>query len=144
MPKSEPTTELSWQGKIRGPDFAPITFQLRPGTTEKLKDAKGRLIWTVTAAPISDDELATLEEASDKKINDMLSFLKKNEWNSIRDTAEKLGWFYANGEPNKSLVQRIVKKLTGQKLIEGQGDHVLLTPKGIKAAERAERRADAF
>jgi hypothetical protein len=34
--------EIHWQGKFRGPDFAPIPFKLEVGTCERLKDSKGR------------------------------------------------------------------------------------------------------
>jgi hypothetical protein len=47
--------------KCAGVDFAPIPFELLPGKTERLKDAKGRLIWTVTARPISDVEQTNRE-----------------------------------------------------------------------------------
>src|SRR4029077_9721204 len=40
---------LHWQGKFSGPDFAPIAFNLRTVTHERLKDTKGRLIPTVIA-----------------------------------------------------------------------------------------------
>jgi hypothetical protein len=53
-------TQLHWQGKFRGPDFAPISFQLRTVTHERLKDTKGRLIPTVTASHLS--------EASEKEL----------------------------------------------------------------------------
>jgi hypothetical protein len=50
--KREAMTEVHWLGKFRGPDFAPLPFKLTPGTSEKLKDSKDRLIWTVTAQPL--------------------------------------------------------------------------------------------
>ena len=44
--------DLHWQGKFRGPDFPPILFKIEAGTTDLLKDRKGRAIWTVTARPL--------------------------------------------------------------------------------------------
>jgi hypothetical protein len=44
------SVEIHWQGKIRGPDFAPISFLLKSVTHERLKDSKGRLIPTVVAS----------------------------------------------------------------------------------------------
>jgi predicted ATP-dependent serine protease len=46
--------EVHWQGKYRGPDFAPLHFQLKTVTHERLKDSKGRLIPTVVAVPLSE------------------------------------------------------------------------------------------
>ena len=39
--------------KIRGPDFEPFPFRIQAGQSEKLKDSRGRKIWTVIADPIS-------------------------------------------------------------------------------------------
>jgi hypothetical protein len=138
--KSEANTiELHWNGKIRGPDFAPLTFKLNPGTTDKLKDSKGRPIWTVTASLLSEEEEAEIEAASDERINKVLRFLKNKEGASLREIAEGLGWFYSDGvKPNKSLVQRILKKLKADKLIRDEGARTVLTPKGLMAAENAE------
>ena len=36
--------DLHWHGTYRGPDFAPLHFRITAGTTEKLKDSKGRSI----------------------------------------------------------------------------------------------------
>ena len=52
--KDDMTVELHWQGKLRGPDFAPVIFLLRSVTHEELKDTKGRLISTVVAEHLSD------------------------------------------------------------------------------------------
>src|SRR4051812_30885726 len=47
--KNDTLVTLHWQGKFRGPDFAPITFETRAVTAERLKDSKGRPITTVLA-----------------------------------------------------------------------------------------------
>ena len=41
LSKSDAVVTLHWQGKFRGPDFAPIPFMLAPVTAEALKDSKG-------------------------------------------------------------------------------------------------------
>jgi hypothetical protein len=55
--KDDSAIELHWQGKFRGPDFAPLAFQLRTVTHERLKDTKGRLISTVVAQVLSEGGL---------------------------------------------------------------------------------------
>ena len=53
--RDDTLVELHWAGKFRGPDFAPMTFQLRSVTHERLKDSKGRPIPTVLCEPISEE-----------------------------------------------------------------------------------------
>jgi hypothetical protein len=36
------TVTVHWAGKFRGPNFAPMNFQLKTCTSEKLKTAKGK------------------------------------------------------------------------------------------------------
>jgi hypothetical protein len=47
--ETDGVVQFHWQGKFRGPDFAPVSFRLRSVTHELLKDSKGRLIPTVIA-----------------------------------------------------------------------------------------------
>ena len=54
-------SELHWQAKHRGPDFAPVTFKLTTVTSDQIKDSKGRLISTVTAAPLTRGEVDAAE-----------------------------------------------------------------------------------
>jgi len=49
--------ELHWHGKFRGPDFAPMLFQLKVVTHERLKDTDGNLIQSVVALALSDEGL---------------------------------------------------------------------------------------
>jgi hypothetical protein len=53
--RNDSAVEMHWQGKFRGPDFAPLSFQLRTVNHERLKDGKGRPLPTVFACPLSDD-----------------------------------------------------------------------------------------
>ena len=46
--KNAMTVKVHWQGKFRGPEFDPISFLLKGVTTDRLKDSKGRPIWTVS------------------------------------------------------------------------------------------------
>src|SRR5262249_4011545 len=52
--KSDNTSELHWQGKFRGVEFAPTHFMLRTVTHERLKDSKQRPIPTVVCDWISE------------------------------------------------------------------------------------------
>ena len=50
-------TELHWCGKIRGPDFSPLGYRLRPVPTG-LTDEKDRPEMTIVAEPMSEEAIA--------------------------------------------------------------------------------------
>src|ERR1700730_12311757 len=62
--KTETVVKVHHQGKFRGPDFAPIHFQLHTATADTLKDSKGRPIPTVVAMPISEADQQVAEAVS--------------------------------------------------------------------------------
>jgi AAA domain len=65
--KTDNTTELHWQGKFRGVEFAPMHFMLRTVTHERLKDSRGRPIPTVVSDWISD---GAREEITAQRVTD--------------------------------------------------------------------------
>lgn len=130
------TVELTHHIKFRG-DFAPMFFELKRGTTEKLKDSHGNLILTVTARPISATDREALEKTANKKLDRILGLLKHKPGLSYSEIATALDWKYASGDPNKSAVERLMRKLKAAKLVERFGDGWTLTPKGNKAVNDA-------
>jgi hypothetical protein len=125
--------ELHWQGKFRGPDFAPISFLLRTVTHEQLKDSKGRLIPTVVASHLTEareQELATVARTNEDRL---LAALAEDSRASLADLAKSLGWLFGSGLPNKMLVKRALAKLKKQKLVSDGRDGPELTPAGRKA-----------
>jgi AAA domain len=52
--KSESVTEMHWQGKFRGPEFAPMNFIIKTVTHQDIKDSDGRLIPTVICEHLSE------------------------------------------------------------------------------------------
>jgi hypothetical protein len=131
--KDDMAVSLHWQGKFRGPDFAPVTFMLRTVTHERLKDAAGRLIPTVIAEHLSQagqDELAGVTRSNE---NRLLTVLADNDRASYVDLARLLGWFMKNGEPYKVMVGRMLKKLEKYKLVAIERDGPTITEKGRKA-----------
>jgi hypothetical protein len=76
--KSDSTTELHWQGKFRGVEFAPMYFMIKTVTHERLKDSEGGLMPTVICNWINDREK---EEIADQKVKDedrILAFIEAN------------------------------------------------------------------
>jgi hypothetical protein len=111
--------EISAQGKFRGPDFAPITFQLRTVTHQDLKDSKGRLIPTVVASPLSEIGQEEIAKTVHYHENELLAVLADpaNKAASLSDLARACQWFMNNGQPYKVQVQRTLKSLIADKLV---------------------------
>jgi hypothetical protein len=85
--KTESTVELHWQGKFRGPEFAPMHFLIKTVTHQDLKDKKGRLIPTCLAEWISEqatDDLADL--SGEHRHRDGLAALQRR---APQDAGEK-------------------------------------------------------
>jgi hypothetical protein len=69
--KTDSTTEVHWQGKFRGVEFAPLHFLIRTVTHQIIKDGEGGLIPTVVCDWISDtakDEMAQQKISDEDKV----------------------------------------------------------------------------
>jgi integrase len=130
-------TEVHWQGKFRGPDFAAIPFLLQVGKTNKLKDSKGRHIWTVTARPISAEERDAAENLGRQNQDKLLVAMLLSPGASLSDLAKALCWFHRDGKPYKSQVQRVVNTLQSEGLVKKENRRWTLTKSGDKAARAA-------
>jgi hypothetical protein len=139
VPKSETpkVSELHWHVKHRGVDFAPIPFKITPGTSEQIKDSKGRLIWTVTAQPMTRQEAEAADDIGNKRQDELLLAMLGNPRATLEALARACGWFYKSGEPNKSMANRTMKDLEAQRLVTCEAHCWELTAKGKKAAEAA-------
>jgi hypothetical protein len=127
---------LHWQTKFRGPDFAPVAFQLRSVTHQDLKTAKGKLISTVVATVLSGAEQEAIEDATYRDEDSVLQTIGKHPGQSLADYAKTLGWTNKKGEPNKTKVHRIVQRLKRGKLVEEVHKKLQPTAKGHKAIVR--------
>lgn len=123
--------DLHWHGKFRGPDFAPIPFALTPGTTERIKDSKGRPIWTVTAKMLSTQERSATEDRGQANQDKLISAMKAKEGATLIELASYCGWFYKNGAPNKSLVERTMHDCEARRLVKKEGGRWKLTKAGL-------------
>jgi hypothetical protein len=137
--KDNMTVTVHWHGKFRGPEFAPMYFQLKSGTTEKLKTKKGKLIWTVTASTMSDNEASEMKDINRRKQDQVLAVMQRHIGTnlSLADIADKLQWIMLNGKPNKGLVNRTLKALEDEKLIKKVRGIWELTAAGREAAIKA-------
>ena len=122
--------EMHWQGKFRGPDFAPLYFTLRTVTHERLKTTKGKLLPTVIALPLSDIAREELQTKARGETELLLRELDRHPKASRRELTAALGW------KHHSKADRMIKKLAKFKLVEIDHDGVaMLTSKGRKAIE---------
>jgi hypothetical protein len=131
-------TEVHWQLKFRGVDFAPLTFQLHTVRHDhpKLKDTKGRQLPSVIATYVSDQEQERLVSVSDDNDIKLLTLIADDGTLSARDMAVRLEWKMATGEPYKSQVQRTLKRMIADKLVAKEGKRHRLTAPGFRAIGR--------
>jgi AAA domain-containing protein len=131
--------DLHHSDKLRGPGFEPISLRLETVTTTRLMDKKGRLIPTVRALWISDAE--TERETEDARCDeDTLLRALLIPGQSLASLAKTCHWLTTSGDPYKSKVQRVLKRLEKEKLATTKRGVVTLTEAGKSAANAAASR----
>jgi 5S rRNA maturation endonuclease (ribonuclease M5) len=134
--KNDSAVEMHWQGKFRGPEFAPLTFRLETVTHERLKDTKGRTVPTVIAKLLSDEGKQEIEKAIRKDEDDVLLSISQSPELSTAGRAVALGWYQRNGQAYKMRVHRAETALKGAKLIAKARNGWEITDKGKKEVAR--------
>jgi hypothetical protein len=103
--------------KWRGVAFEALSFELRTITCDRLRDTKGRHIPSVMAFPITEEgaqrRAAVAEE--DEKI--VLRLLHAERDASFATVARNASWFWPDGQPSKSRVQKICDRLYKSKIL---------------------------
>ncbi len=144
--KTDDVVTLHHLGKFRGPDFSPVTFELREYRSPNLVNSKDVQIPTVVARWISDTEAREKVTIADYDARRLLCAMIDNPDASVAELAQKLGWFIKKGNhsglPYKSKVSRLQKTLSKEKLIEKELGIWRVTEKGEKAA-KASKTAEA-
>ena len=126
---------LHWAGKIRGPNFEPIRFELKPRELAGYKDAKGRPVYSVVAFHLADERVEEIEARALTDENTLLLAMLRKPGASIANLAMACGFTSGMGAPQKSRVARLLDKLSEQKLAEKTRTNVWqLTGKGKKEA----------
>jgi len=137
--KTNGAVQLHWQGKFRGPDFAPLMFSLHTVTHERLKDSMGRAIPTVVASHLSTAAQQEMSRVARSREDELLAHLANKPESrdaSQRELASQLGWLTREGTPYQMLVSRTLAALRKDKLITIVRNSVELTAAGQKAAGR--------
>lgn len=133
----EGVTELHWAGKLRGPIFEPIQFALEPVTHDVLRDSKGRLMPTVMARALTDQEAERLRSTLRVDEDGVLDAMNEFPAGSLTDWCRFLGWVRpVTGEPQKSKIIRRLETLERDKLVRKVRDRWILTGLGENEAIR--------
>jgi DNA polymerase I-like protein with 3'-5' exonuclease and polymerase domains len=141
MERATMVVEVTTHGKFRGPDFAPFSFKLIAGKSQKLVDTKGREIWSVFAQPVSNAEIEVIEQQGCSDQDTLLRAMLERPGDSLIDFANRLSWVTIEGLPNKTKVHRILKDLKQSKFVEQtRNKRYALTTKGRTEAEKTAMR----
>jgi hypothetical protein len=140
--KNDSSVDLYWQGKFRGPDFSPLTFQLQTVTHERLKDTKGKLIPTVISRLLSEEGKQEIEKVTRKDEDDVLVSISQSPELSIAGRAVALGWYHKDGKPYKTRVARAERDLVKAKLIAKTRTGYEVTERGKKDVKRLTKKGD--
>jgi AAA domain len=130
-------TEMHWQGKIRGPDFATLAFRLRPVPTSFL-DRKDRPVMTIVAEPMSEEAAADHTKQTIANDDVVLRALRDQPGKSWAQIARDAGWVNEDDQPMKAKVGRAIRSLVEDKLVQQprKGAPWELTEKGEKALDK--------
>src|SRR5262249_6250226 len=121
--------------KFRGVDFAPLFFQLKTVTHERLKDSEDRPIPTVISTWLTETAKEEIDRTIDRDRERVLAILAEDPKISLSDLATNMEWKpYSNGKPNRSMATRCIKALIRKKWID--------TDHQITAAEKKALKAD--
>ena len=121
------TTTLHWQGKFRGPEFDPVSFDLKEVTSERVKDEHGRLMPSVMAVHMPDNVAERRHTVNEEDENVILRLVHADKHASFSVLAKRSDF-------TKSKVQRIIRSLKEDRLVRKfRGSKYRLTPKGCAA-----------
>jgi len=121
---------LHWGGKLRGPGFEPIQFELQPEVLAIL-DSKGRNVSSVAAVPVNADKAEQIKQIGLSDENALLVAMLKQPGASVAELSTLAGFVYGMGLPNKARTHRVLQKLQAAGLAaQSRGGAWKLTPKG--------------
>jgi hypothetical protein len=142
----ERLSRFHWTGKLRGPDFEPIIFRMPTVYTTKLADKKNRLMPTVAAEVATDAQVMETEEKAVFQENRLLAAMHKRPNGSLTEWAQDCEWFFPAkpgepAQPYKSLVTRVLKRLTDDKRVKKTGRNYTIAKGEKDAAAKSKKDA---
>jgi hypothetical protein len=131
--RDDSVIELHWQGKFRGPEFAPMSFKLKTVTHPELKDSDGRLLPAIVCEYLSEQGQAEISATARKDEDAILDLVKANPTISLSQLAVLMEWYLYSGEPNKMKTKRCLHELVKAKLLRKTRDGWEVVPEKGKA-----------
>jgi predicted transcriptional regulator len=123
----ERQTTLHWQGKFRGPEFDPMTFELVEAHCDAVKNEAGVLLPSVVAKPMAEAEVEAAEDRAEQEEDRLMRAMYSSPAASWADLASQLNW-------KKRKVQRLIERLDEGKFVEQKRNkRYALTDKGTEA-----------
>lgn len=131
------TANLHWTGKLRGPDFDEIGFRFKTIHSPELADHKGRLMPTVMAELVTDEQAEEERAVRKGQEGALLAAMLAEPDGSLRTWGEACRWD-SNLKPagKKTLTNRVLKRLEKAKLAVKRGEGYELTKAGRNRAEK--------
>lgn len=121
---------LHWQVKFRGAEFDPLPFELQKYETDRLRDAKGRLMPTILAKPMMTVRKMELVKEALATEDRLLLSIEENPSMSLDARAIDIGVKY------KTQAKRAIDRAAEQKLIRTlRRNYWELTKNGERAVE---------
>lgn len=142
LAKAGGLVRMHWQGKHRGPDFEPITFELNTVTAPALVDSKGRPVPTVMARSLDDRQVKQAHQQDFHDLDVILLEIDRDGSQSVRGMAESAEWM-KDGEPDKRRVQTATDRLKRDRLVKYEARKWKLTETGFEAVVDAKARRHA-
>lgn len=126
---------MHWQGKIRGPSFEPVRFELVPVELTGYRDSRDKPVWSSIVRYIADARAEQIERRELGEEDRILAVLRSHRAPSVTDIGHFAGIVNGAGEVKKSTVDRKLRRLMEAGLVDqGRGGAWRLTGKGEKEA----------
>jgi hypothetical protein len=126
---------LAWAGKMRGPNFDPLRFELQAVRLAGHPDAKGRASLSVVVRHLADERAEQLQARAMDDEDLLLTVMQRKPNATVRELALACGWTSATAQPSASRVDRRLRTLADKGLVEQDRRRTWrLTSKGSKEA----------
>jgi hypothetical protein len=131
------------QGKFRGPEFSPLSFELHTVRHPILKDVRGRDIPTVIARAVDAEGKSGLERTGREDEDSVLRAVDRSPGANPTDIARTLGWRLRGGALHHVKVKRALERLKKDKLVEDRRGGWHVTKNGQRDLNSADTAAAA-
>lgn len=118
LQKRESLVVATVQGKFRGREFSPLSFELKTVFHPVLKDVRGRDIPTVIARSVDEADKQQMTATSKRHEDMLLKAIFEHPGASLRTLATTLSWVDGKGQPSAMRVARAADVLAKEKLIQ--------------------------